>query len=357
MNSQIKAVSGGIRLSNIEALRLLSMLMVLNLHSFKGYTHGEGVLNFLDFFRESTSICAVDVFILISGYFGIKWKKQSFFNLIFQIVFYSIGVYSIAVLLGIIPFEMGTFLKCFSSYFFAWGVVTSYLVLYVISPILNKYSEGASKKELFVFIFLLFIAANTICFTTGILTFLLLYLIGRFIKKIDLVSFDSRKPWIEYLVCTIIITIITFLLFRLPPIKTAGQMTSIPIGYSYNSPFVIFQSVFLFLCFARMSFTNRFVNWCANSCLAIFLIHMHPSVKQIYYSYTESLYGKSLTEHIGLLCITFFAVFWGAIFIDKVRILLSVLLYRLLSIIKNMLPSNLFVMENYLTTSMKQMFK
>ena len=79
----IQRLGGVKRQSNIEALRLLSMLMVLNLHSFWGYVHNHGSVVFqaFDFFRESTSICAVNVFILISGYFGIKWKVKSFFNL------------------------------------------------------------------------------------------------------------------------------------------------------------------------------------------------------------------------------------------------------------------------------------
>lgn len=65
------------RQSNLEALRILSMLMVLNLHSFHGFSHGFGVMQMLDIFRESTSICAVNVFLLISGCFGIRWRFKS----------------------------------------------------------------------------------------------------------------------------------------------------------------------------------------------------------------------------------------------------------------------------------------
>ena len=82
------------------------MLMVLNLHSFHGYDYGSGIMQGLDWFRESTSICAVNVFIMISGYFGIKWKFRSFFNLIFQLLFYSFAVYGVCVALGIFSFEM-----------------------------------------------------------------------------------------------------------------------------------------------------------------------------------------------------------------------------------------------------------
>ena len=80
MSDNLRTVlSGGTRQSNIEALRLLSMLMVLNLHSFWGFEHGSGILQAVDFFRESTSICAVNTFLIISGYFGINWKFKSFF--------------------------------------------------------------------------------------------------------------------------------------------------------------------------------------------------------------------------------------------------------------------------------------
>lgn len=119
IGSKINVIDGGgARQSNIEALRMLSMLMVLNLHSFWGYEHGSGVMQALDFFRESTSICAVNVFLLISGYFGIKWKWKSFYNLIFQIFFYSFAVYIVACGIGVIEFSYG-------------GVLSSAKALYV----------------------------------------------------------------------------------------------------------------------------------------------------------------------------------------------------------------------------------
>lgn len=354
--SFIKVIlSANNRQSNIEALRLLSMLMVLNLHSFWGYTHGEGFSNFFDFFRESTSICAVDIFILISGYFGIKWKFKSFYNLLFQIALYSFGVYFAAVLLGFISYDNISFLKCFGCYFRSWGFITQYIVLYVLSPLLNKFSESCSKKELLIFIVLLFIAENSICITTGILNYILLYLIGRFIRNTNVVSLDTKRPWVMYIICTLLITVITYLLFRLTPIKTAELMTSIPLGYSYSSPFVIIQAIILFLCFARLSFTSRFINWCATSCLAIFLIHMHPAIKQIgYYSITENLYNKSSLEHFVILILLFFVVFIGSIIIDKLRIIISELVYRLLCTIKKLLPNSLFSIKTCLSPKMKE---
>ena len=44
MNKLINIKTGGGRESKFELLRLLSMLMVLNLHSFHGYDYGSGIM-------------------------------------------------------------------------------------------------------------------------------------------------------------------------------------------------------------------------------------------------------------------------------------------------------------------------
>ena len=41
------------RKSNIELLKLLSMLMILNRHSFWGYNHGSGFLQAIDFLEKA----------------------------------------------------------------------------------------------------------------------------------------------------------------------------------------------------------------------------------------------------------------------------------------------------------------
>lgn len=329
------------------------MLMVLNLHSFRGYIHGEGLYQFFDFFRESTSICAVNVFVLISGYFGIKCRKKSCFNLLFQCAFYSFGVYFAAIGFGVIPFELMSFVKCFGCFIFSWGFITNYIVLYFLSPIINKYVENVTEKQLLVFIVLLFVIENTICITINILNFILLYLIGRFLQKVNVVENTDKKPWRGFLLISFVIALITYFTYKYTPINTAALMCTFPLGFSYTSPFIILQAVLLFLCFARFSLSSKIVNWCAVSCLSIFLIHMHPVVKNYYYSFTESLYDLNPIVHISVLLLFIASVFIGCILIDKVRIFISDLIYVLLSKIKDLLPERLFKLETYLPLVVK----
>lgn len=42
-------VHKGTRISNIELLRIVSMIMVLNLHTFGGTEHGAGIIQAMDF--------------------------------------------------------------------------------------------------------------------------------------------------------------------------------------------------------------------------------------------------------------------------------------------------------------------
>lgn len=356
-DKRINPAGGGkLRQSNIEALRLLSMLMVLNLHSFWGYDNGSGILQAFDFLRESTSICAVNAFLLISGYFGIKWKFKSFFNLIFQLFFYAFGVYVIAVSLGYVDFSNKEFLMNATCIYNHWGFITAYVLLYMLSPMLNALSEKLTSKDLLLTIIILYISELFITRDCGSLNYGILYLIGRFIKKTDAVNRLQTVAVRGYWFTTVLIFAFVYGAYKLLLIDDADGMCGFLLGYSYSGPFVILQAVFLFLTFARINFTSKFINWCSASCLSIFLIHMHPSIKHIgYYSLTESLYDLPVLQHIGVLLLLIISVFFGCILIDKIRIIISDAVYFLLCKIKQLLPQKIFEFETYIPSVVKKL--
>ena len=338
MNKLINIKTGG-RESKFELLRLLSMLMVLNLHSFHGYDYGSGIMQGLDWFRESTSICAVNVFIMISGYFGIKWKFRSFFNLIFQLLFYSFAVYGVCVALGIFSFEMSSFLSCFKATNSSWGFITCYLGIYLMAPLLNTFVQQSSSRELFIYLLCLFMGCNfLIPAYGGILNYFLVYLIGGWMKKSQAVQ-TFKLPAVKcYWTVTLLIFVLSYSLYRYLHFD-AVRMCTFFLGYSYNSPFIILQDMSLFLVFGRIQLQSRFVNWCAASCFSIFLIHMHPAIKHIgYYHFTESLYALPFLEHAGILILLVAGIFMGSILIDKIRIYLSTFVYNLICSFYRRLP-------------------
>ena len=304
------------------------MLMILNLHSFWGYDHGNGFLKAFDFFRNTTSICAVDTFILISGYFGIKWKFKSFFNLVFQLFFYSFAVYGVSVASGFLLFDKSELILCFKALYDCWGFVTCYIVLWFVSPWLNAFADKRNKRQLFLFILIFFLAENIIMrASVDVLNFCLIYLIGRLIKKTGAVGNEKCKPGVAFWIITVVIFILAYAA-NIILHYDALTMGSFILGYSYSSPFVILQAISLFLYFGKLDIQSRWINWCAVSCLSIYLIHMHPAIKQIgYYVFTETLYNYPFFEHIGLLLCLIIIVFICSIFIDKIRIQISDLFY------------------------------
>ena len=174
------------------------MLMVLNLHSFRGYDHGDGIGQILDFFRESTSICAVNVFLLISGYFGIRWKLKSFYNLVYQLFFYGFGVYLAACVIGVVDFSVKGFLSnatCISSH---WYFINCYILLYFFAPVLNAFIDKVSNKQLLIFIVVLMISENFISRGHGFVNYCVMYLIGRWMNVTDAVRNWKINPKLYY---------------------------------------------------------------------------------------------------------------------------------------------------------------
>lgn len=324
-------VNMGGRQSNIEALRLLSMLMVLNLHSCWCFDACSGIGQGFEFLREATSICAVDVFLIISGYFGIKWKLKSFFNLMFQLFFYSFGVYLVASGLGFIDFSLHDLAQCAKATYASWGFISGYVVLYFVAPLINAFVEKVGKKELLVYILVFYGAKVLICRYEDYFLYFLLYLVGKLIRKTELVDRLKVNASLGYWLMTSVIFALSYGFFHFAGLKTADQQSECILALSYASPFIIIQALFLFVAFARMKFQSSVVNWLSASCLSIFLIHMHPAIKEIgYYAYSKSLYDLPVLQHIGILTVLIVGVFFGSIMIDKVRIQISSRIYMLL---------------------------
>ena len=334
VDSIIKKPIGGGRNSSLESLRLLSMLMVLILHSFWGYTHGSGILQAIDFFRDCAAICAVNVFLLISGYFGIRWKLKSLFNLLFQLFFYAFTVYGVATILEFVDYSLIGLLsnaKCLYSH---WGFITYYLLLYLCSPLLNAFVYKVTEKQLLGFIIISIISEWFLTRDYSFLNYCTMYLIGRYISVSGVVQNKRIKPGLYYWLTTVLIFVFVFISFKFLHVTDASKMQSLPWGLSYAAPLVIIQAVFLFIWFTRLKFQSKIINWCAASCLSIFLIHMHPAIKEIgYYGYTESLYSLPTIEHVYKLIIVIFAVFFFSIFINKIQIIISLFCYKLLYLI------------------------
>lgn len=100
--------NGQARQSNMELLRIAAMLLVLIVHVNGAIIYGDvSVIDkqswqcLLWSFVESFSICCVNIFVLISGWFGIHPSLKGLLSFLFQIAFFLIFCFITACFLGI----------------------------------------------------------------------------------------------------------------------------------------------------------------------------------------------------------------------------------------------------------------
>ena len=95
-------------------------------------------------FFESLSIICVNVFIIISGWYGINASLKKLSNLMFQGFFFLMIPFVIGPYLGYPRLGLGGFVNVFLPGWF----LKSYAVLMIVSPILNLFVEKSSEKKL-----------------------------------------------------------------------------------------------------------------------------------------------------------------------------------------------------------------
>ena len=323
------------RLSNIEFLRLLAMLYVLIVHadfSTFGAPTMEGLAVrpvgvFVQYWFECFAICCVDVFVLISGWFGIRFSLNKLWAFLFQVVFYSLGLFLLAV--AVTPHKALTleglksiFLFNGSDYWF----IKAYLILMVLAPMLNAFCDYASRREfktiLIVYFAILMVYGwlepASVHFTMNgctALSFVGLYLLGRYLKmyRPKLTNYNRRIYAVVYVVACLVMFFMCLLF-----LSQGVRVTLDSRLLNYGSPLVILSAVALLLFFSKWTFANKVVNQAAKSCLAVYLLHCNYFVFPIY----KDLTLKAHQLGWGVVVLFVLAVFVLAIMVDRLRIVM-----------------------------------
>jgi len=278
------------RQSNIELLRIIAISFVVILHYNNekmggGLLYADGINKVVLQILECASICAVDVFVISSGYFLCNTQKRTLskpFFLLVQVIIMQQLCYFMGVLLNNVPFKATTVVSNFlpQNWF-----ITLYIVLYFVSPyvniVLNCLDEKKNKVFLGLVVFLFsiypaclvafecltgkeFASMNTIESTAipngySIINFVLLYIIGAFLRRCYNTKFSKISGLVIYSINVAVIFVLSVILPQ--------------IAFQYYSPFVILCAVSLFLVFKEMKFNNRIVNYVSKSTFTVFLLH------------------------------------------------------------------------------------
>lgn len=262
---------------------------------------------------------------MISGWFGIRAKKKSFISFLFQIIFFFFGIYTILLISGMQPFSLRALANCLLLLPENW-FIKAYLLLYIMSPVLNAYCESTDIKVQ-RYVLLLFFGFQTIfgwvvpgvdTFSGGYSTisFMGLYLLMQYVRK-------SHCKWFKLSPITniVIFTISSLITTLLYIVGSWYHIDEVRILYCYNSPLVIFASLCFFLIFTQLKFRNSIINRIASSTFAVYLLHTFPLVLQNYFKPTiRSIFiswkGMEASLITFLFLVTIFVV---AVLVDQIR--------------------------------------
>lgn len=276
------------RESNIELLRIIVMLFIL-MHHLIVHALCPSVLSgkvelsaeYATYsIMEGFFYVGVNVFLLISGYFGIRLRARRIWSLYLQLAFYGLLAYSVGVTLSSVPMVPHTFITksiFIFSHASSWWFVVCYMMLMIISPFLNVGMRELTKKQYlfglicytFLQIYLGWFWQKEAFDTTGynFLNFIYLYLIGGYLHRfvtIDRIKHARVLTLGSYVGSALIFG--TCNIFRL--------YLNIPFGYlwGYNNPIIIIGAISLFLFALTFKFDSNAINTIAGGGFAAYLL-------------------------------------------------------------------------------------
>ena len=221
------------RESGIELLRIIAMLMVMFVHTdflAMGAPSSADIINnvadaSVRVWIQALTMCCVDIFVLISGWFSINPKIKSVSAFLFQCLFFYIGLYIVLMLLGQTNLSVKGLKICIVATKLNW-FIKSYLFLYILAPVLNTYVQQIDRKTqrnvLLAFYSMLFVygwlfdATYEIANGCSTLSFIGLYLLARYIRLFQpkLVEMPRKR----YLLIHVFVVSFITVLYITPPL-------------------------------------------------------------------------------------------------------------------------------------------
>lgn len=243
--------------SNIELLRIISMLMII-IHHLVYHTKiftMPGENKFISLVMLSGGKIAVIIYILIMGYYS----KKSKFNIAKPInIILKVAIYSV---LFMIIFKSGNILdiKEYKQYWF----INTWLVLVMLEPLIKiceREIPDKIKKIIFIYMTILFIMSVTR--KNDIQAFVYFYLCGRHILPKFVKMFNNQL----LNVCAISALYLFIIAFKLE--------------MAQNTFILLIPAMFIFALFANINIKSNLINKIAKYTIGVYLIHDNSKVRE-----------------------------------------------------------------------------
>lgn len=325
------------RNSNIELVRIISMFLIALSHYtvHNGVNNAELPLGVNRFLLEFSALGNIGVilFVLITGYFLGRSTKplqpKRLIKTIAEVFFYSVAIYGVLCLLGILDFDAPTFIKClFPITFMQYWFATAYVVLYLFHPFINRLLNNLSRKEelrlimtgLVVFSILHTLSSMNF-YGNELVQFILFYIIGDYLGRYKDNLF-AKKEWRSAVFIGSLLAIIVSII----GLDLLGRQSALAVQYlslllSLTSPLEIALAAAIFSFFIyRKETYSRAINFVAASTFAVYLISDNKFIRPILW---RDLFASSAFLESGLLIghmlLSVFVVFVACVLIDMAR--------------------------------------
>lgn len=338
--SDWKIIMGKKRQSNIELLRIISMILILA-HHFSlhgGFEVLESSLSLNRFWIQFLQLggkIGVDIFIIISGYFLIysqKIKLSKVLKLWFQLFFYSVLIYIIFILTGVETISMNGIIKnIFPVIFTRWWFASTYFVLYLLSPYLNKLLISLSKVEYQKLLIVLtffwciiptFTAAN---FQSNVLIwFIYLYTLAGYIRLYGILKYLSNKWLIIVAIVSYLATYLSAVIFDILGTKIFVFSTHSTYFFGMQKLPILMISVFIFLIFLRVNIGSiKLINIISSATFGVYLIHDNEYVREfLWHTLFKNVSHATSNNLISYSILVIILVYIACTIIELLRIYL-----------------------------------
>ncbi|MDE5746916.1 MAG: acyltransferase [Acetatifactor sp.] len=298
------------RIASIELLRILAMMMVVMLHYLsKGelltsLTEEFDASSYIAWLLEAFSIVAVNVYMLISGYFLVDsgFKIGRLVQLVCQVLFYSLLIPPVLLAAGILQPEQVTVYRLFqyalpgqmAHYWF----ITAYLIMYLLSPVLAAGARALSQKQLrnTIVLLLLFFSVSKSVLPVQLevdnlgydgLWFVCVFLTAAYMRLYGIPFLQKgRRAALCYLGSCALIYGLTMGV-RLFYLKTGRLGHFIHAPYDYNHILNLFAAISLFYAFSQWKLSGekligKVILRVAPYTLGVYLLHEHVELRTLW---------------------------------------------------------------------------
>ena len=267
------------RNSAFELLRICAMGMIVFYHLVCYYLYELPNPEHIDFYTAllPTIHIGVILFVLISGYFGIRSTWKGLITLLSVVLIFNLPI---VIYSGV---RHGNWLERLmfltnTPYWF-WR---TYLYLYLVAPLLSIVTQHWSMRERIGGLCALGLISIYFGSTEGdlslidgknLVNFIFLYMLGDTLRYSESIWQKIKNRWLLLMWISLNLFIFLFLYF-----VNDGNVKDfmMNISFPYRSPILIINALMFFCMFGKLHFQNIVVNRLATSMFAVYILHCQP---------------------------------------------------------------------------------